>query len=254
LLHPGQGYKISLKQNDQLIYPSNTQFVNSYSITGSETVFDESTSQDKVYPDISGTGSNMIVLIESPELNEGDEVGAWTSATKKLVGNGVAQSKKCIVVIWGKDPLVDNSTGAEANEEIFLTVWQKSLGRESKLPITSLKNAVTGSKESTSLRYTNESIKIAAAKPVPVTHYLEQNFPNPFNSSTTILFGISATSRVNLGIYNSLGQHVAQLAAGTYSPGQYRVTLRSARLASGMYICRMQAGTFVRTMKMMLLK
>ena len=89
---------------------------------------------------------------------------------------------------------------------------------------------------------------------LPTTFSLSQNFPNPFNPSTTIRFGLPAPSHVSMTIYNTQGQVVLQLLNGEREAGFYEVSLDSSRLASGVYFYRFQAGNFVATKKLILLK
>ena len=83
---------------------------------------------------------------------------------------------------------------------------------------------------------------------------LEQNYPNPFNPSTKIEFSVPAASRVELKVYNILGQEVATLVNETLKAGNHAVTFDASRLATGVYLYRITAGTFVSTKKMLLLK
>jgi hypothetical protein len=89
---------------------------------------------------------------------------------------------------------------------------------------------------------------------IPLTFALNQNYPNPFNPSTTIRYSIPAASQVTLKIYNLLGQEVASLVNAAQKPGNYEVSFNASSLTSGMYVYRIQAGTFIETKKMMLLK
>lgn len=81
-----------------------------------------------------------------------------------------------------------------------------------------------------------------------------QNYPNPFNPSTVIEFALPIRSRVNLELYNLLGERLVAIIDETLSPGYYSVPFNAARFASGVYLYRMQAGDFVETKKMVILK
>ncbi len=89
---------------------------------------------------------------------------------------------------------------------------------------------------------------------VPGTFALEQNFPNPFNPSTTIRYSVPKAGMVSLKIYNVLGQEVRTLVGQRQSAGSYSVTFDASRLASGVYFYRLSAGSFNSVKKMLLLK
>jgi hypothetical protein len=90
---------------------------------------------------------------------------------------------------------------------------------------------------------------------VPETFGLDQNYPNPFNPSTTITFQVGRSGRVELGVYNLLGQEVARLAEGVREPGVYSVRFDGTGLASGVYLVRFSAESgFTGMRKIMLLK
>lgn len=89
---------------------------------------------------------------------------------------------------------------------------------------------------------------------IPEVFALEQNFPNPFNPSTAINYSIPMESRVTLKIYNMLGQEVATVVNETMPAGKYSATFNASNLASGAYIYRIEAGSFVSVKKMLLLK
>jgi hypothetical protein len=70
---------------------------------------------------------------------------------------------------------------------------------------------------------------------------LEQNYPNPFNPSTTIDFTLALDSKVNLKIFNVLGQEVAQLLNTDLSAGSHTITFNAANLNSGIYFYKIVA-------------
>ncbi|MCS6989407.1 MAG: T9SS type A sorting domain-containing protein [Chloroherpetonaceae bacterium] len=91
---------------------------------------------------------------------------------------------------------------------------------------------------------------------LPKTFALEQNYPNPFNPTTIIAYQLPIASDVRLELFDMLGKKVATLANGRQEAGAYNIRLDASRygLASGMYFYRLQAGNFVSTKKMMLVK
>jgi len=88
----------------------------------------------------------------------------------------------------------------------------------------------------------------------PTEFALEQNYPNPFNPTTTIRYQLPVTSDVKLEVYDVLGKKVATLVSGRQEAGIYTYTLNASTLSSGVYFYRLQAGRFVETKKMMLVK
>jgi len=89
---------------------------------------------------------------------------------------------------------------------------------------------------------------------VPDEFFLSQNFPNPFNPSTTISYQVLTMSYVQLFIYDALGNKVAQLINEERELGTYEVEIDGSNLTSGIYFYQMKAGDFIQTKKMILLK
>ena len=89
---------------------------------------------------------------------------------------------------------------------------------------------------------------------IPASFQLDQNFPNPFNPSTSIGFDIMRTSHISLRVYNVLGQEIATLVDEIMAPGQYNVRFNAARLTSGVYFYKLSTESFTQTRKMVLLK
>ena len=88
----------------------------------------------------------------------------------------------------------------------------------------------------------------------PDAFVLHQNYPNPFNPSTTIRYDLPRKSQIHLTVYNTLGQQVATLVQGQQDAGSYEVKFDGSALASGVYFHRLQAGTYVDTETLLLLR
>jgi len=97
---------------------------------------------------------------------------------------------------------------------------------------------------------------------IPTSFSLEQNFPNPFNPTTTIQFSLPKSGDVTLKIYNLLGEEVKTLVDEYREAGNHSVQFNANNLSSGIYFYRLQVldpetssgQGFVETKKMLLLK
>jgi hypothetical protein len=89
---------------------------------------------------------------------------------------------------------------------------------------------------------------------LPQQFSLVQNYPNPFNPVTTIRYGLPHRSDVKLTVYNTVGQTVTTLVQESQEAGYHEVKFDASNLASGVYFYRLQAGTFVATKKLLLMK
>lgn len=88
----------------------------------------------------------------------------------------------------------------------------------------------------------------------PAAFSLRQNYPNPFNPSTKIKYNLPSDEFVTLKVYDFLGREAATLVNEEKSAGIYKVEFDGSKLPSGIYFYRLQAGDFIQTKKMILLK
>jgi hypothetical protein len=89
---------------------------------------------------------------------------------------------------------------------------------------------------------------------IPARFALNQNYPNPFNPATNCQFSIANRQLTILKVYDVLGQEVATLVNEVKQPGTYTVQWDASGVASGVYFYRLQAGGFVQTKKLLLLR
>jgi len=88
----------------------------------------------------------------------------------------------------------------------------------------------------------------------PTDFVIQQNYPNPFNPVTTISYSLPIKAQVELFIYNTLGESIKRLVNEEKEAGRYSVEFNATALPSGIYFYRLQAGSFVETKKMVLMK
>ncbi|MFH0990668.1 MAG: choice-of-anchor D domain-containing protein [bacterium] len=256
-MKPGQGYQFYTVASSTLTYPSNTgsappTVFTKIALAEGETIVLEPTHYK---PGNTETGSNAIILVQNGKLNDGDEIGVWTSMNK-LVGSGIALHGKAVVTIWGDNSMTSESKeGASEGEVLTLTRWSQ---KEEPVSIISLVNGLTNAVEPCVLCYRADALWIAdvktAAEMIPVQFILDQNYPNPFNPSTTIHYGLPKDVKVSLDIYDLLGKKVASLVNSEQKAGNYTVVFQNQSLSSGVYFYTIVAGDFKSTKKLVLLK
>lgn len=129
----------------------------------------------------------------------------------------------------------------KVKDEINGTILDQTLGEGNRITVTAPLTRLT----------IEESGQSAS---VPIDWELSQNFPNPFNPTTNIRYGLPKASYVTLKIFDMLGREVATLVNGAQEPGYKSVQWNGTTAASGVYYYRLQAGEFVKTKKLVLLR
>lgn len=89
---------------------------------------------------------------------------------------------------------------------------------------------------------------------VPESFEVSQNYPNPFNPVTTIKYTLPQSTHIKIDVYNVLGQHLATLLNGFKQAGFYEMHFNATKYPSGIYFYSIQAGSYHKIMKMMLVK
>lgn len=89
---------------------------------------------------------------------------------------------------------------------------------------------------------------------IPAAYFLQQNYPNPFNPSTTIKFGLLKDEFVTLKVYNILGEEISSLISANMKAGSHEFVFDASNLSSGLYLYKINAGSFSEVKKMILVK
>ncbi|WP_369685745.1 T9SS type A sorting domain-containing protein [Ignavibacterium album] len=89
---------------------------------------------------------------------------------------------------------------------------------------------------------------------LPTEYDLEQNFPNPFNPTTTINFQLPENSHVSLKVFDIIGNLIATLVDENIEAGYHSIVWDASGLSSGVYLYSLTSGSFVSTKKLVLMK
>lgn len=102
--------------------------------------------------------------------------------------------------------------------------------------------------------YCRAMVGVSGQTNIPKTFAVAQNYPNPFNPSTVIKYQLPRPEMVTIKVYDLLGKEIASLVNERKEPGYYEAVFDGSNLASGLYFYKIEAGNFVETKKMMLIK
>jgi hypothetical protein len=171
----------------------------------------------------------------------------WVTATEvKNYGFEIERSSVKdgdYIVVWEKIGFVKgNGTSNSPKQYSFLD--DKPITKNSQYRLKQIDNDGT-------FKY-SAVIKVGS---VLIKEYrLEQNYPNPFNPSTNISYSIPAYSKVVVSVYDILGNLITTLVDENQETGSYIISFNAGGLSNGIYFFKLQAGSFVDTKKMLLLK
>ncbi len=209
------------------------------------------------YPVIAKSGTRIVIVFQAMQRD--------TATTGRAVGwrygdiwftqsgnNGVS---------WTK---AQNITATANMDERYPSI--SKYNEVGKINITWQEDATPGSSAFTDLTDTTRSRLVFYKMTLPPitgvddvdvptnSFKLSQNYPNPFNPATTIDYTVAQEGPVTIRVYNALGQQVTTLLDENLNPGQYQLTFDGSRLASGVYMYKMTAGTYSASKKMVLMK
>ena len=163
-----------------------------------------------------------------------------------VVGVGVInKSGNAGIAIYGDDPATLELEGLKAGESFAVRIWNGE--NESDLPAQIIEGKLT---------WLSDGLTVAKVSPsqVPVEFGLDGAFPNPFNSSTNISFGLPKESIVDLAVYDLVGRQIVRLAAGQIKAGRHAVVWHGDPTPSGIYIIRLETGGKVLNRKVALIR
>ena len=141
-----------------------------------------------------------------------------------------------------------------AGGDTLITVFNNAQVQDFNVTVNGVPTSISVDPENWILKTINSVITGTGENKNVNSFSLEQNYPNPFNPTTVIKFSLPLTSKVNLSVYNSLGELVNVLAYGEYEAGEYERVFDASGLASGIYIYVLRADDVILKQKMILMK
>ncbi len=201
------------------------------------------------------SGMQLVVEFDSQRLKLLGVHTAVSTRSFSMVQKTIGQSMVSVVLNGSASVAIDSARVVE----ITMLVQPQATGSA----FVKIQNAsvISGAAEMISVQHTEDGVIDLTTlsvegnpDPIPRTYSLEQNFPNPFNPATTIMYQIPAASWVTIKVYNVLGQELATLVDGEQKAGRHRSRWDAGRFASGMYIYRIIAKNFVHSKKMLYLR
>jgi len=242
---PGKGYQVKMMEDASFSYPSGGRFGFSDVTLVDKTIF-----YDSPY----NTGNNMTVGLPTsaweimPAI--GDEIAAYDESGK-LIGSTTFGGENIALTVWGDDLTTSTKDGLAIGEKVTFKLWNSDMNTESTLIVTKWD---AGSDE-----YAVDGISIASSIIISGTetanaYKLYQNEPNPFNGTTIVKFYVPENSEVMIGVYNMLGEYVAEVTNSKYNAGKHEVEFNSNDLGQGTYFVRMTTNNFTATRNMNIVK
>jgi hypothetical protein len=200
------------------------------------------------------TGSNMTIGLPTnaweviPAI--GDEVAAYDEAGN-MIGSTSFTGDNIALTVWGDDLTTDAKDGLATGERVTFKLWNSDTNTESTL--------VVAKWDAGSDAYTVDGISIASNITLSGTtsadaYKLYQNVPNPFNGTTSIKFYVPENAEVTIGVYNMLGEYVAEVTNEIFNAGKHEVVFNSNNLGQGTYFVRMTTESFTATKNMNIVK
>jgi hypothetical protein len=225
---PGKGYQIKTSASSVLIYPANSLIL---ALNNKQYLLPQN------YQCGINTGSNMTLGIPmnawSTAPDFGSEIGIF-SEKGELVGSGVFQEEHMAISVWGADDL-DPVTGLQALE-CFRIRQMNTDHSTSDISVSWDGNCA----------YEPNKILIAnSVRSEQNLGIMAEVYPNPANQEITLDFTLPVNTNLNIEVYNSIGEVIAELVPGFYEAGKHNVLISTKQFSEGNYFIKLRSETTV---------
>lgn len=238
----GKGYQLYVVDSATLIYPSSARTM---AVEG----FDKEPKPIFLETNISNTGNNANMIIQSTSMAEGVEIGAY-NGRNELIGSGVMHNGRASLVVWGEDIMSKVLEGAAEGETLTLKSYNPENGNQIPISIKSIDELITGSKSKTITYRQNGLYIINTEISFEQNELSVRSTPNPSGSSSIIEFTLPEAGNAVIELYNVLGIRVAQVANSNYEAGSYKLNFNEDGISSGVYMLVLINGYRIATQSM----
>jgi Tol biopolymer transport system component len=206
---------------------------------------------------VAAPGNQKVFQVDDLRAVSGDSVSFHIEENKDLQIVNIGEAKKYNLFVrlasLGRDQIFEhqNIDLSRSSGQKIQPTWDSL----STKPLVILVDKNNSGVWDDTLRLQNQHVSdIEEPHSIPTSFTLAQNYPNPFNSTSMIRYTLAKESYVVLKVYDVLGREVRTLVRQRQVAGQYTVIFDASELSSGVYFCRLNAGTFVGTKKMLLMR
>ncbi len=241
-LRRGNAYFIQVSENVELVWNVDQERLAAEEVTQPSL---------KHFPLPLPTCASMSLLING--LNSIGEVGVFAEGGL-IVGAGRSNiDGQCGIAVWGDDPTTEKIDGALEGEVLIFKLWDGQVETPALLKWE-------GDSGTPNLEFISDELAIGeithGSLKMPFEFALYDPYPNPFNSSTIIRFGLDKSAPTRLVVYDLSGRVVADLMTGrnAYPPGEHSVVWDASGVPTGVYLCWLEAGDRTMTRKIVLVR
>ncbi len=189
------------------------------------------------------TGENMSLLILSESMPDG-EIGVYSGGN--LIGSGALKDGKCGIAVWGDDPTTLEIEGA-VNGDLLDYVYANENGQHQ---VSFEVIAGTGHYRSNDFQV----VRFLEVNQIPIEFGIVSIYPNPFNSSTSIIYNLPEHGNINLVLYDLSGRIIMDVLSGEVNSGQHTDIIDGTIMPSGVYFIKLRSGSSVSNKKITIVR
>jgi len=240
-----QGYYVKVDQDVTLNYPEQVEDEVLAIWSNGEDFSDK--------PNFKQTDNNMSILITEfvgTPAKQGDKVIAYDYDGEQVGIGTINEAGKCGMAIWGSEKNTVQKYGLNKGDPFTLKLNRRNSNEEIELisEYFQVGEAFIYSE--------NEIVVLSVLNPsaLPAEFYLAEGFPNPFNSTIQISYGVPVSSHISMKIFDLSGREVALLTDGRVEAGHYTSVWDASNISSGVYWVRLSSSENVLTQKLIFLR